>query len=63
MNKWPSDQLEALHTCHIIEDMFERHIIDAVFVEERPDILAKANDAHVAIGELYQAIGRLSTKK
>jgi len=54
----PSDQLEALHACHIAQEMFEAHVIDASFVSERPEMKAEAEKVNDALCGLYQTIGR-----
>ncbi len=55
---WPNGQLEALHSCHIVEGVFEAHVLAASFVCEDPDLSAQAEKVHEAIVEMYQAIGR-----
>ena len=54
---WPNDQLEALHACHIIEGVFEDHVLGASFVKARPVLLDKVNRAHEVLADIYQAIG------
>jgi hypothetical protein len=54
---WPSDQLEALHACYIVEGMFAKHICEATFVTKNPDLLEASIKAHKAIADMYQLIG------
>lgn len=49
---------EALHTAHLLSDMFDRHLLvhPAVTHDAVADRLAKAISER--LGELYQALGR-----
>jgi hypothetical protein len=63
MSDWPSDQLEALHACHLVEGLFEQHVLDASYVTDRTELQAKATSVHEAIADLYQAIGSDANKE
>ncbi|URC15553.1 hypothetical protein DB2_51 [Octadecabacter Antarctic DB virus 2] len=63
MKDWPSDQLEALHACHMIEGMFDEHVQGASFVRDRVNLMDMANNLHEAIADMYQAIGAIESAK
>lgn len=50
-------QHEALHTAHVLINTWADHVLDSRFVEENPEIQAKAEAALVAMADVYQAIG------
>lgn len=51
--------LEALHSTHLIADMFARHVEEHPFVQAYPALAQKAKAISDGMGALYQAIGSL----
>lgn len=49
---------EALHTAHVIADMFDRHVLDTQCADKFPDVKAAADRAAKALYFVYQLIGQ-----
>ena len=50
-------QHEALHMAYVFGALVDRELVDHHFCTGNPDLLAKAEAARDALGDLYQAIG------
>lgn len=48
---------EALHTVSVLEDTFDRHVLETRCADQFPDVKAAAEKAHTALCDLYQLIG------
>lgn len=51
---------EAIHTVSILEDIFDRQLLQHPVIERDAYLKGLADDAHRAIYELYQAIARIA---
>lgn len=47
---------EALHTAHLIEELFDAHLWLHPVIQQTPGLRERARTLSVALGELYQAI-------
>jgi hypothetical protein len=48
---------EALHTAHIVEELFDTHLWGHPAIQQTPAVREQARAISIALSELYQAIG------
>ncbi|MEO1114769.1 MAG: hypothetical protein AAFY05_20645 [Pseudomonadota bacterium] len=56
-------QHEALHTAHVVSQMWAQHVAQSQFVAANPELHDLAQKALEAMGAVYQAIGAVNVDK
>jgi hypothetical protein len=54
---------EALHTAHVLQDTWDRHVVDSRCCDEFPDVKAACEKAAEAMAAAYQMIGSKFNEK
>ncbi len=49
---------EALHTAHVVADLWDRHVAESRCADEFPDVKLAAEKVSKAMYDLYQLIGQ-----